>query len=60
MNDAASAGKIVGSGSCRGADYEAIGDGMGEVAPPYRDGDMCEVGSCASMKYYFVEGVIFN
>lgn len=60
MNDAASAGKIVGSGSCGGTDYEAIGDGMREVAPPYRDGDMREVRCRASMKYYFVEGVSFN
>lgn len=54
MNDAASAGKIVGSGSCGGTDYESIGDSMREVAPPYRDGDMREVRCCASMKDYLV------
>lgn len=54
MNDAASAGKIVGSGSCGGTDYESISNGMREVAPPYRDGDMREVRGCASMKYYLV------
>lgn len=54
MNDAASAGKIVGSGSCGGTDYESIGDSMCEVAPPYRDGDMREVRCCASVKYYLV------
>lgn len=54
MNDAASAGKIVGSGSCGGTDYEAISNSMREVALPYRDGDMSEMRCCASMKYYFV------